>query len=114
MDLTRRFLAAARPGATCGDALALCVPGLEALAASVDAAELYAAGIDVLGAACGAAAIVGASRVKALELDRPAWGVAAVHGRDTLCLWDGRTVWAQGARGATILPKRYVKIAWSI
>lgn len=68
---------------------------------------------DVLGAAASVAKAAGAEPLS-IALGRPAWGVALVADKHTLCLWDGRTVWAQGRNGATRLKPAHIVAAWSL
>jgi hypothetical protein len=53
-------------------------------------------------------------RCRVLLAGKPAWGVARVHSKHTLCVWDGRTVWAQGRKGATKLRPDMVLISWML
>lgn len=114
MELAANFVASAR-GGDCASPVFACAPAYAHLADALSAAQraAWAGSVDVLGAACGAAAIAGAKRVE-LQDNVPAWGVADVCGRWTLCLWDGATVWAQGARGAARLKRSQVAYAWSL
>jgi len=114
MDVTQVFHAAASRGGTCADPVFASVPELARIAATLDTSKLYAAGVDVLGAACGAARIMSVERCRVLLAGKPAWGVARVHSKHTLCVWDGRTVWAQGRKGATKLRPDMVLISWML
>lgn len=113
MDMTQTFIREAAKGGDCAAPVFACAPHAEFLSQSLsDSFRDSLRNCDVLGAACGAARIWGVPRIPRVR-GCPAWGVALVHGKHTLCLWDGRTVWAQGARGAKMLPPSHVVILWS-
>lgn len=79
------------------------------------ARRAFLATADVPGVAASVAARLSLARTRTAA-GVPAWGVAIVPGassRGTFVFWDGRGLWAQGARGAARVPVRYLVAVWS-
>lgn len=117
MDLTARFIAECASGRPCSAAVGACAPEGSQLKAYFEALpeseqKRLAANADVLGACASVARMCKLPRATAGP-HAPAWGVARVNDADTICLWDGSRLWAQGRRGAVRLPAKAATALWS-